>query len=175
MAEAVFHMSIEPCAILQAECWPQSSVAFEADLSRQLGGTLPASVGETALLAGCQAIRIAPRRVWLVGDGTLPSLFVDPELGCTVPLGEGRMRLKLRGRHVFDILAACVAVDWASPQAGPGRAVQTGFHRVPILALRTALDACDLLVPRSFARSLADWITEVATPYQAQKRMEAAQ
>ncbi|CAM5555748.1 hypothetical protein ATER59S_04589 [Aquamicrobium terrae] len=175
MAEADFHMTVEPCPVLQVEGWPAALAAFEAELSRQLGGVLPAGVGETVQLGRWLAIRIAPRRLWLVGEGAFPPLSMDPELGCAVALGEGRMRLSLRGRHVFDILAACVAVDWDAPQAGPGRAVQTGFHRVPVLALRIAPDACDLIVPRSFAQSLEDWVAEVATPYQVRERMEAAE
>lgn len=161
-----FRMSAEPCAILQVECWAGSREAFEAAISAQLGGELPAEVGETAHLAGLQAVRIAPRRCWLVGD-TLPVLSLAPEAGCALPLPEGRTRLRLSGRHVLDVLSACVAIDWNAPQAAPGRAVQTGFHRVPVLVLRKAPDACDLLVPRSFARSLTDWISEVAAPYRA--------
>jgi sarcosine oxidase subunit gamma len=47
----------------------------------------------------------------------------------------------------------------------PGRAVQTGFHRVPVLLLRTGEHGCDLLVPRSFAASLSEWIAEAARQF----------
>ena len=168
MAETRFHMSTEPCAIVQLDCW---SAAFETGLSHQLGGALPAACGETAVLCRWLAIRIAPRRIWLVGDGTSTPPPIDTELGCSVSLGESRVRLRLGGTHIFDVLGACVAVDWDAPHSAPGRAVQTGFHHVPVLLLRRAANACDLLAPRSFARSLADWVADAAAPY----RLETAE
>ncbi|CDX13216.1 Sarcosine oxidase gamma subunit (fragment) [Mesorhizobium plurifarium] len=66
--------------------------------------------------------------------------------------------------RTFDILKACVAIDWDSPQAKPGSVLQTGFHHVPVLLLRTAADACDILAPRSFAQSLVAWLTDIAAP-----------
>lgn len=165
MTEMGFRSSLEPCAILQADGWEATLPAFEAELSRLLGGQLPAAVGESAVLGSWLAIRIAPRRLWVVGDTTSPDLAaIDPELGCLVTLSESRMRLRLEGRHTFDILAACVAVDWKAKEAWPGRAIQTSFHHVPVLLLPIAADACDLLVPRTFADSLAGWVAEGAAP-----------
>jgi heterotetrameric sarcosine oxidase gamma subunit len=167
MAEMHFHMSVSPCAILQAESWPGTLAAFEAEMSRQLGGELPAAFGEAVPIGGWLAIRIAPRRFWLVADDT-PDLHcsIDPGLGAVVSLSEGRMRLALSGSRTPDVLKACLAIDLDSPEAKPGRAWQTSFHRVPVLLLRTAADACDLLIPRSFARSLTDWVADAAAPYQ---------
>jgi sarcosine oxidase subunit gamma len=166
LVDTHFHLPIEPCAILQVEAWEKSLPAFEAELSGQLGGKLPASVGETASLGGLVVIRIAPRRFWLIADEKSGlSCSVEPEHGSLLWLSEGRLRLRLSGPHTFDILRACVAIDWQAEEAKPGRAVQTSFHHVPVMALRTAQDACDLLVPRSFAQSLAEWVAEVAAPY----------
>jgi heterotetrameric sarcosine oxidase gamma subunit len=106
--------------------------------------------------------------LWFVADEKSdPPLSIDPELGSLVWLSESRMRLRLSGPHAFDILGACVAIDWRAEEARPERAVQTSFHHVPVLLLRTAADACDLLVPRSFAESLAEWVADVAAPYEA--------
>jgi heterotetrameric sarcosine oxidase gamma subunit len=247
MAEARF--TTEPCAIVQAESWPGTSMAFEAELSRQLGrfeaanvsepplpafsrgegkgeglgeghggegireieaqrpspspspylspqagrgvvgvashsadqqkqdapsARLPSAFGEVVRTGAWQVIRIAPRRFWLITDKTsgLP-WSIDPELGCIVSLSESRKRLKLSGPHTLDILAACVAIDWNAPEAQPGRAVQTSFHHVPVLVLRNAAETCDILVPRSFAHSLAAWVTEVAAPYRARRLVTA--
>lgn len=174
MVEAHFHLTVEPCTIVQIDGW---SAALEPELSRQLGSALPATCGEAALLRQWLAIRIAPRRFWLIGNGisTPPPPSIDPEIGSSVSLGESRMRLRMRGASVFDILGACMAVDWDWPQAAAGGAIQTGFHHVPVLALRTAADACDLLVPRSFAQSLSEWIIDAAAPYLAREATEAAE
>jgi heterotetrameric sarcosine oxidase gamma subunit len=167
MADTHFRMSIEPCTIVQAEGWPGTMPAFEAELSRQIGSRLPATSRETVAIGEWRAVCIAPRRFWFIADEKSDlHCSVDPELGCLLSLGESRMRLRLSGPHVFDILAACVALDWR--EAKPGSAFQTSFHHVPVLAMLTAADACDLLVPRSFAQSLAEWIADVAAPYEAQ-------
>jgi heterotetrameric sarcosine oxidase gamma subunit len=166
MAETQFRLSIDPCAVVQAEGWPGTLPAFEAELSRQLGGRLPVASGETVSIDQWLAVRIAPRRFWFIADeGTNLRCSIDPDLGCLLSLSESRMRLRLTGPHTFDILAACVAIDWQ--EAKPGHAFQTGFHHVPVLALRTAADACDLFVPRSFAQSLAEWVADIAAPYEA--------
>ncbi|MDX8477022.1 sarcosine oxidase subunit gamma [Mesorhizobium sp. VK24D] len=167
MAETV---SVEACAILQVEAWPETQAAFEADLSRRLGAALPMAFGAAVRVGGWVAVRIAPRRLWLIAEGkSPPRLSIDPALGCSVSLGQGRMRLRLSGPRTFDILKACVAIDWESPQARPRSALQTGLHHVPVLLLRTGADACDILAPRSFAQSLIDWITDLAASYDAQK------
>jgi sarcosine oxidase subunit gamma len=161
MAEQNFRLVVEDCSIVQADGWHGSVADFEASLSLQLGSALPASVGQTIDAGGCRVIRIAPRRFWLVGDPHA-SLSIDPELGCLISLREGRVRLRMAGSRLLDVLASCVAVDWLAPEAAPGRAIQTGFHRVPVLLLRQGEQECDLLAPRSFARSLSDWLIDVA-------------
>jgi heterotetrameric sarcosine oxidase gamma subunit len=168
MAETQFRMSIDPCAIVQAESWPATLPAFETELSRQLGGKLPATSRETTIIGHWLAVRVAPRRFWFIADeGSELHCSIDPEHGCLLSLKESRMRLRLSGPHphTSNILSACVAIDWH--EAKPGHAFQTSFHHVPVLVLRTAADACDLFVPRSFARSLAEWVADIAAPYEA--------
>jgi methylglutamate dehydrogenase subunit D len=164
-----FDLSITDCPIIQFDGWDETLVRFETSLSQVLGAALPALVGDTVRHAGTLVVRVAPRRFWLISENgaEVSSPLIDPELGCSVPLREGRVRFQMAGAGVPRILSACIAVDWQSPAAGPGRALQTSFHRVPVLLIRTADSACDLLAPRSFARSLADWITDAAKPYAA--------
>ncbi|MER8944637.1 sarcosine oxidase subunit gamma family protein [Mesorhizobium sp. M0203] len=155
-----FSLSVADCPLIQIEGWDATLRQFEKSVSASLNTKLPASVGETVRHKGFLTIRVAPRRLWLALDeGTeAPALVVDPDLGCSVPLGEGRVRLKMAGPGIATLLSGCIAVDWHAPTAAPGRAVQTSFHHVPVLFLRTGETACELIVPRSFARSLSDWI-----------------
>jgi sarcosine oxidase subunit gamma len=156
-----FSLSVSDCPLVQIEGWDGT---FESNLSQALGTLLPALVGETVRHADSFIVRIAPRRFWLISNGAsqAPSPAVDPELGCLVPLGEGRVRFTMTGARVPKILSACIAVDWHSPAAAPGRALHTSLHHVPVLFVRTGAADCDLIVPRSFARSLSDWIIEIA-------------
>ncbi|WP_214475625.1 sarcosine oxidase subunit gamma family protein [Mesorhizobium sp. dw_380] len=165
MASPDFSLSVADCPLIQVEGWDGTLRQFETNLSASLGTGLPASVGETVRHENLLIIRVAPRRLWLaLDDGApAPSLAIDPDLGCSVSLGEGRVRFSLAGADIARVLSTCIAVDWQSPAAAPGHAVQTSFHHVPVLLLRTGEAACDLVVPRSFARSLSDWIADGST------------
>jgi heterotetrameric sarcosine oxidase gamma subunit len=158
-----FILSVADCSIVQFEAWDGRSQQLEAVLSGTLGIALPGTVGETVRHQNLRAIKVAPRRFWLLYDapGGEP-VAVDPDLGSVVDLGEGRTRLRLSGPSLPDVLAKCIAVDWQSPAAAPGRAIQTSLHGVPVLFLRTGEAECELLVPRSFSRSIADWLGDSA-------------
>ncbi|MER9139516.1 sarcosine oxidase subunit gamma [Mesorhizobium sp. M0830] len=162
MASPDSSLSVADCPLIQVEGWDGTLRQFESSLSAALGTKLPASVGETVRHKNLLIIRIAPRRLWLaLDDGTqAPSLAIDPDLGCSVCLGEGRVRFSLAGADIASVLSTCIAVDWHAPTTAPGRAVQTSFHHVPVLLLRTGETSCDLVAPRSFARSLQDWLAD---------------
>ena len=172
MAETGFAISVDACTIIQVESWPETQAACEADLSRQLGAALPAAFGEAVAVAEWLVVRIAPRRFWLIAEeGSQRRWEIDPALGCSLSLSEGRMRLKLSGPGTFDVLRACVAIDWDSPQARP--ALQTGLHHVPVLLWRNGADACDIFAPRSFAQSVVEWLTDIAVSRNAQLKSPA--
>lgn len=159
-----FNLSSADCPIVQIEGWDGTLARFEASASKALGAPLPATVGETVRHADVLIVRVAPRRFWLISEAGAksPFLTIDPELGCSVLLGEGRVCLRMQGPRLPEILSRCVAVDWSSPASAPGRAWHTALHHVPVLLLRTAETACDLIVPRSFAKSLTEWIADSA-------------
>jgi sarcosine oxidase subunit gamma len=161
MASPDFSLSVVDCPLIQIEGWDGTLAQFESNLSASLGTKLPASVGETVRHKGFLVIRVAPRRLWLaLDDGAqVSSLAVDPDLGCSVSLGEGRVRFSMAGAGVARVLSRCITVDWRAPAASPGRAVLTSLHHVPVLFLRTGETACELIVPRSFSQSLSDWIS----------------
>ncbi|WP_192362360.1 sarcosine oxidase subunit gamma family protein [Mesorhizobium mediterraneum] len=164
MASPDFSLSLADCPIIQVEGWDGTLGRFETSLSASLGTKLPVSVGETVHHKGFLVIRVAPRRLWLaLDDGAqAPWLTIDPDLGCSVSLDEGRVRFRMAGADVARVLSKCIAVDWRAPAAAPGRAVLTSLHQVPVVFLRTGDTACELIVPRSFSQSLSDWIADAA-------------
>ncbi|RUW03098.1 MAG: sarcosine oxidase subunit gamma [Mesorhizobium sp.] len=155
-----FEMAAYDCSILQFEGWDGAMAKFEVVLNRILGEPLPNKVGDTARHDDRLVIRIAPRRFWLLCDGPPPVIDVDAEFGCTLPLDEGRIRLRLSGRGLKQVLERCVAADWET--LGDGRAIQTGLDHMPVLLLRRSGFECDLLVPRSLSKGLMDWIADAS-------------
>ncbi|MUZ75898.1 sarcosine oxidase subunit gamma [Agrobacterium vitis] len=151
------------CGILQLEGWAHGMDRFEAILSTNLGGVLPSKVGDSSRCGSWNIVRIAPRRFWLLCDGEPPAIEIDDEIGCMLWLGDGRRRLRLAGQSIKHVLERCVPIDWDT--LSEGKAIQTGFHRVPILLLRTGLIECDLFVPRTFGQSLTEWISDTSRPF----------
>jgi heterotetrameric sarcosine oxidase gamma subunit len=146
---------------VQVEAWDGTFEQFQSDLSPTFGIALPATVGETIRQPNLRVIKVAPRRFWLLYDTPGgPPVTVDPDLGSVTDLGEGRIRVRLCGDRLPDVLASCIAVDWHSPAVAPGKVVQTSFHGVPVLFVRTGKAECELIVPRSFARSILDWLSD---------------
>lgn len=158
--QAGLEIAAYDCAIVQFDGWDNTVARFEAELELMLGGPLPSKVDETARHDGWLVIRVAPNRFWLLCDRAPPVIDVGLELGCALALGESRVRLRLSGGGLKHVLERCVAVDWEA--LGKGRAVQTGFHRVPVLLLRRSAFECDLLVPRSFSKSIMEWIADLS-------------
>jgi heterotetrameric sarcosine oxidase gamma subunit len=164
MAEvAALEFSAADCQLVQIEAWDGRIEQFKSDLSRTFGIALPATVGETIRQPSLRAIKVAPRRFWLLYDTPgEPPIEVDPDLGSVTDLGEGRIRVRLCGDRLPRVLAGCIAVDWHSPAVAPSKAIQTSFHGVPVLFVRTGEAECELVVPRSFARSILDWLEDGA-------------
>ena len=164
MAEiSALELSVADCPLVQVGAWDGTFEQFQLDLSRTFGIALPATVGETIRQPSLRAIKVAPRRFWLLYDipGGTP-IEVDPDLGSVTDLGEGRIRVQLCGDRLPDVLAGCIAVDWHSPAVAPGKVVHTSFHHIPVLFVRTGEAECELIVPRSFARSILNWLKDSA-------------
>jgi sarcosine oxidase subunit gamma len=164
MAEiSALELSVADCPLVQVEAWDGTSEQFQSDLLRAFEIALPATVGETIRQPSLRAIKVAPRRFWLLYDTPgRPPIEVDPDLGSVTHLGEGRIRVRLRGDRLPSVLAGCIAVDWHSPTTALGNAIQTSFHHIPVLFVRTGEAECELIVPRSFARSILDWLGDSA-------------
>jgi heterotetrameric sarcosine oxidase gamma subunit len=111
-------------------------------------------------------IGIAPERLWLIEEKReRRDLSAMPAGLWLTSLTEGRERFRLRGRRCLEVLAKCVAIDWAEPGWPEERAVQTMLHRVPVLLHRKGRVEFDLYVPRSFARSLEEWMGDAAREF----------
>lgn len=143
------------CPILQADGWPGSEAGFEAALSRLWGAALPATVGDWVAVGETCILRLAPRRFWRIGGEPGLAAPLD-RTGALTPLAEGRMACRLAGPGARRRLEEFIAVDWDAPACRPGRAVLAGIHRIPVCVIRLAPDRFDLIVPRSFARSVAE-------------------
>jgi heterotetrameric sarcosine oxidase gamma subunit len=134
-----------------------SEAGFEA-LLHQLGLPLPRRPGEVSTAAGRRVLRIGPCLAWVLAGADMPPLGADTDNGVVVDLSSSRVRLHLTG-NMADTLRQLVAVDFDRLESIAF--IASVIHGVPVTILH-APAAFDLLVPRSFAANLVEWIDDAA-------------
>lgn len=158
MAEAstIARMSISrsACPLVQWDVWDASAGNVRDFAVDRLGGPLPGEVGQMAALGATTAVKVSPRRFWLF-TATRPGLPAG--LGAELDLCEGRERLALRTPHLRGVLAQCLAVDWDRTL---GRAAFAPMHNIPVMFSRSSAEEGVFVVPRTFARSIVDWLED---------------
>lgn len=143
------------CPLQQVDVWTE---AGREALSHALGFAAPEEPGHVVQHGGVRVARISPRRFWIIGETPLVSL--DPEHGTSLRLDQGRISIHLPGDEARGVLPQFMVIDWDSPRATPGRIVLSAIHRIPVAVLPRNDGTFELIVPRSFAESIAGLIGE---------------
>lgn len=146
------------CPLVQWEAWDDDDDGFARFASGRLGAFLPAEVGQIVRSEVATAVKIAPRRFWLLSRNSdaLPRGLPE-NLGAELDLGEGRERVDIRTPALRDVLAQCLAVDWDRTL---DRAVFAPLHRIPVMFTRESTERGTFIVPRTFAQSIVDWLED---------------
>jgi sarcosine oxidase subunit gamma len=146
-----------PGSIVEAAAWHGTEKALIAAIGTATGLALPDGAGGGAFAAGKGAFGIGPGRFLVVDQAEELAArlaeAVPPEIGTVTDLSHGRTALRVAGPKAEWVLAKFFAIDFA-PHAfplGAGRATQ--HHDILDQIQRSAPDAFDLYVFRSFARS----------------------
>ena len=135
--------------------WSEASLAA---LLHQLDLPLPPQPGEVSTAAGHRVLRIQPRLAWVLAGSDTQPLAIPTDNGVIVDLSSSRVRLHLTG-HMADTLRRLVAVDFDRLESTTF--IASVIHGIPVTILRASA-AFELLVPRSFAASLVEWIDDAA-------------
>ncbi len=137
--------------------------AFIAGAARWLGQDLPDSYHEMARHGAAGICRLGPDE-WLV-IGARPEGNPPPSV-IAVDFSSARSVLRLDGPGATDLLAAGCALDLDGGALSPGRFAQArlGPFAVLLLAPPDRDGAIDILVARSYARSLTAWLTPGSPP-----------
>lgn len=144
------------CPLQQVDIWAE---AGRAALSEALGFAAPEEIGHVTHNNGVRAARLTPRRFWIIGD--TPLVTITPEHGTSLRLDEGRVSLLLPGAEARGLLSQLMAIDWQDQRAAPGRIILSAIHRVPVAVLPRDDGQYELIVPRSFAESIAGLLAEL--------------
>ncbi len=145
-----------PGSIVQVAAWPGREASLAAVLREAAGLDLPMAPGAGTVDGFRCIFDIAPRR-WLVADqaeglGRTLAAAVAAETGTITDLSHGRTAIRVEGERAEWVLSKLFAIDFA-PAAFPFSAGRSTQHHDVFAAIqRTAPDAFDLYVFRSFAR-----------------------
>ena len=124
-------------------------------------GLPAAAVGGAATADnGDRVLRLSPVVAWAIRAEAAATAPLPTADGVVVDLASSRVRFRLRGA-LAAALPRIIPVDCS--RLDPGRFVATLIHGIPVTILKTA-GGFELIVVRSFALSLAEWMVEAAKP-----------
>ncbi|MBU3067275.1 sarcosine oxidase subunit gamma [Nocardia sp. NEAU-G5] len=139
-----------------------------------LGFDLPTTPATAAGVSHTSAIWLGPQE-WLVTSRTIAANTLETELraavgthgGAAVDVSGQRTAVRLSGSRVRDVLAKGCSIDLHPRVFRAGSAVQSmlGLAAVVLIALDDYGTDYRVLVRSSFARYLAQWLTDAAAEF----------
>lgn len=157
-------------SLIQVSAWPHTHERVATQLAESLGVDSAPEPGSALITFGATIMRVQPLSWWLVDadDSSLdPAQWMTADLGTFLDLGHSRARVALSGPDSSTLLNRFLAID-LRPSVFPIGAVATGaFHHVSVLLHRRERDF-HLYMPRGFAVSLFELLTETAAQFGSQ-------
>ena len=150
-----------PGSIVQIAAWPDTNGVVQTTIEDVLG-VKPPSLGSAVRHRDVTIAAVAPGRFLLSSDeGDLAQRFAAMPLahGTVTDLSHARTIMSIAGRDVVEVLLQHVAIDLDLSVFPPGRVAQTQIHHIDVLIHRVEESRFDIWVFRSFAESLAHWLS----------------
>lgn len=146
-----------PGSIVEAAAWHGVEKKLIEAIRKATGLSLPDGAGAGTYTNSKGAFGIAPGRFLIVDqtEGLAGKLreALSADIGTVTDLSHGRTAIRVAGAKAEWVLAKFFAIDFALPAFPVGSGVSTAHHDILAQIQRTAEDAFDLYVFRSFARS----------------------
>ncbi len=156
--------------------WHLGLIASFASTQAQIAAALRAPLGFEPALAprDAQAVKgghlfnTAPGQYWLAT--TNHELFaavaaaIPTEHGSFTDLSHSRVRVAISGADTARVLAKGLTVDLHPEAFRVGQFAQAGLHHSGVMLHRVLNDRYELYLPRTFAVSLFEWLSDAAWP-----------
>ena len=159
---------VRPGALLHVIAWPDTLPAVENALLA-VSGSPPPSPGNGQASAGISIAAVSPGRYFVQSqsDDLVARLreSISPEDGSVTDVSHGYVVVRIEGEAAADLLLRCIALDLDETVFPAGRVARTHVHHVDVVVHRVSATAFDLLVSRSFAESLVEWILDAGVEF----------
>jgi|SRR5688572_13217537 heterotetrameric sarcosine oxidase gamma subunit len=157
-------LSLRSCGLLlQYHGWPETYAKLAATIAAQCGAAAGPAPGEAVHGVGGSLLRIHPQRLWLLSERSdaAGNLAVEPQLGAALDLSHARAIIRVADDTAEALLSRFIAIDLRPHRFAIDDVATTPLHRVSVVLWRRS-QGIDILVPRSFARSIWDLLVETA-------------
>lgn len=151
---------IAPCPLIQIAAWPDTLNRTGTEAAHAIGSDSPPGPGGATIGPEGTLLRVEPLKWWLIEHSGIPLI----ENGVLLDLSQSRVRLHVGGRQAARLLNHILPLDLSVRSFSENTVASTAFHHVGITLWRDS-SGFNLFLPRSFAASLCEILTEIAQQY----------
>jgi heterotetrameric sarcosine oxidase gamma subunit len=158
--------------LVQVSAWPESLLAIGKEAARLAGCDEAPGPGQATAGANGTLLRVDPLKWWLISrQSPATRLFLAAGDGAVLDLSSSRTWVTLSGPDAAGLLNRFLPLDLSDRAFPPGSSASTAFHHIGVTLWRDD-EGFNLLLPRSFAASLWEMLTESAAQFGYEIRSE---
>lgn len=172
-----------PGHLIQLSGWPDSFGAICERITSQVGVRVPVDCLTATTLEDATVFRVGPTRLWFVCAGDsgrrlcdLIATF-DARDAVVTEIGHSRTVIRVSGPEARTLLNRGLPIDLDGDAFPEHVFAQSVIHHVPVLVHRLPSGdepAFDLYLPREYAVTFWEWLTEAAAPLGGRVEAEEA-
>lgn len=152
-----------PFTLIQFAAWPDTLAKAGAEAARAACADSAPGPGQASTGASGTLLRVEPLKWWLIGETPRPPALAA-EIGTMLDLSQSRTQLHVSGPQAARLLNHVLPLDLSEAAFPNGSVASSAFHNVGVTLWRDATEY-NLFLPRSFAASLCEILTESAAQY----------
>ena len=155
--------------LVQVSGWPPDFEAVIAPTLERLGLSGLGEFNHAQVGTNVICFRTAPNRllIWQKESGDVLAELeaLDPAASPILELSHGRLRITVEGSQAQDLINRLSTIDLRTRAFTDLAFAQTAIHHTSSIIFMPRSRTYELLIPTSYARSLWDFILDVARPF----------
>lgn len=157
-------------SLVEIAAFADTELVVAAKLKSLTGLAIPTSAAAPSRGNGNTLLRAGHGKFWVFGSegsdlAERAAVAIAPDEGAVTPLSHSRAIIVIEGEPVFETLKKGIALDFSGEAFPVGAAAMTGVHHVPVLLIRSAPATVEVVVMRTFARSVFEWLLDAGLEF----------